>query len=51
MTVENSTVVQFSMVNLTALLARRMTMSYFLSQSIPRIMSMPLESKMIGFAK
>jgi hypothetical protein len=51
MTSENSTVVQFSVVNLTALLAHRMTLSYFLNQSIPRMMYMPLESKMMRFAK
>jgi hypothetical protein len=51
MTTENSTVVSFSVVNLTALLAHRMNPSYFLNQSIPRMMSMPLESKMMRFAK
>jgi hypothetical protein len=50
-TVENSTVVPFSVVNLNALLVHRMTLSYFLNQSIPRMMSMPLESKMMRFAK
>jgi hypothetical protein len=48
---KNSIVVPFSMVNLTALLAHRMTLSYFLNQSIPRMMYMPLESKMMRFAK
>jgi hypothetical protein len=51
MTTENSTVVPFSVVNLTALLAHWMTPSYFFNQSIPRIMSIPLECKMIRFAK
>jgi hypothetical protein len=37
--------------NLTTLLAYRMTPSYFFNQFIPRMMSMPMESKMMRFAK
>jgi hypothetical protein len=51
MAAENSTVVLFFVVNLTALLAHRITPFYFLNQSIPRMMSMPLESKIMRFAK
>jgi hypothetical protein len=40
-----------SLVNLIALLAHKMTLSYFLNQSIPRMMSMPLESKTIRFVR
>jgi hypothetical protein len=47
----NSTMVPSSLVNLIALLAHKMTASYFLNQSMPRMMSMPLESKTMRFAR
>jgi hypothetical protein len=47
----NSTMVPSSLVSLIALLAHRMTTSYFLHQSMPRMMSMPLESRMMKFAR
>jgi hypothetical protein len=47
----NSTMVPSSLVNLIALLAHRMTLSYFLNQSMPRMMSMPLESRMMRFSR
>jgi hypothetical protein len=47
----NATMVPSSLVNLMALLAHKMTPSYFLNQSIPRMISMPLESKTIRFAR
>jgi hypothetical protein len=47
----NSTMVPSSLVNLMALLAHKMTPTYFLNQSIPRMISMPFESKTIRFAR
>jgi hypothetical protein len=47
----NSIVVPSSWVNWIALLVYKITLSYFLNQSMPRIISMPLESMMMRFDK
>jgi hypothetical protein len=47
----NSTVVPFSRVKWIALLAHTITLSYFLNQSMPRIISMPWESMLMRFNK
>jgi hypothetical protein len=47
----NSTVVPSSRVNWIALLTHKITPSYFLYQSIPRIISTPVESMMMRFDK
>jgi hypothetical protein len=47
----NSIVVQSSLVNRMAHLAHKITLSNFLNQSMPIIMSMPLESMMMRFNK
>jgi hypothetical protein len=47
----NYTMVPSSLVHLIALLAHKMTPSYFLNQSMPRMMSMPLKSKTMRFTR